>query len=120
MKKNFSKYKTMVKAHKLWTKERFQSPPLENLDIQVGFTLSIKTWSLRYLPNFQIVWVQGCPNLHLEFQTRGLGVVEKDTHPTSSFITVYIRLLTALFFTWDMACILPAAYTRNIPRGAKF
>jgi len=24
------------------------------------------------------------------------------------------------FFTWNMACILPAAYARNIPRGTKF
>ena len=35
-------------------------------------------------------------------------------------ITVYTRLLAALFFTWNMACILPASYTRNIPRGTKF
>jgi len=30
-----------------------------------------------------------------------------------------IGLLAALIFTWNMACILPAAYTRNIPRGTK-
>jgi len=29
-------------------------------------------------------------------------------------------LIGRTFFTWNMACILPAAYTRSIPRGTKF
>jgi len=29
-------------------------------------------------------------------------------------------LISRTFFTWSMACILPAAYTRNISRGTKF
>jgi len=29
-------------------------------------------------------------------------------------------LISHTFFTWDIACILPAAYTCNIPRGIKF
>jgi len=29
-------------------------------------------------------------------------------------------LISRTFLTWNMACILPAACTRNIPRGTKF
>jgi len=29
-------------------------------------------------------------------------------------------LISRTFYTWNMTCILPVAYTRNIPRGTKF
>jgi len=29
-------------------------------------------------------------------------------------------LISRTFFTWNMACILPEAFTHDIPRGTKF
>jgi len=34
------------------------------------------------------------------------------------FLYRIYSLISSTFFTWNMACILPAAYTRNIPKTA--
>ena len=37
----------------------------------------------------------------------------------SSYYRIH-SLISRTFFTWNMACILPAACTRNIPRGTRW
>ena len=51
-----------------------------------------------------------------------IGCLNFNKTPTKVYVTKipYTLALAAPFFTWNVACILPAAYTRDIPRGTKF